>query len=47
LGKGQGEKAERMIKDFARASGNGGWVLLQNCHLAKSFMERLEALCEE
>jgi len=47
LGKGQGEKAERMIKEAARPSGNGGWVLLQNCHLAKTWMDRLEAVCEE
>jgi len=47
LGKGQGERAERMIKEAARPSGNGGWVLLQNCHLAATWMERLEAVCEE
>jgi hypothetical protein len=44
LGKGQGERAERMIKEAARPSGNGGWVLLQNCHLAATWMERLEAV---
>ena len=44
LGQGQGPKAERMIKD---SIGKGGWVLLQNCHLAISWMSELERLVED
>ena len=39
LGQGQGEKAEKLINDSVLS---GDWVLLQNCHLAKTFMPRLE-----
>eukprot|EP00742_Colponemidia_sp_Colp-10_P007220 GILJ01007760.1.p1 GENE.GILJ01007760.1~~GILJ01007760.1.p1 ORF type:complete len:2640 (-),score=434.68 GILJ01007760.1:74-7498(-) len=44
LGQGQGRKAARLIDE---ASSKGGWVLLQNCHLAVSWMTELERLTEE
>jgi dynein heavy chain, axonemal len=43
LGQGQDKKAERMI-DSAKAMGK--WVLLQNCHLAVSWMPKLEIIVE-
>ena len=43
LGKGQDKKAERLIED---AASRGGWVLLMNCHLATSFMPKLEQIVE-
>eukprot|EP00903_Cladosiphon_okamuranus_P017642 g16249.t1 len=41
LGKGQGPRAEEVIK-VARAS--GGWVMLQNCHLACSWLPTLDSI---
>jgi len=44
LGQGQGEKAEALVND---AQSVGSWVLLQNCHLATSWMPKLEQLVDQ
>jgi dynein heavy chain len=43
LGQGQGKKAERLIDE---ARNKGAWALLANCHLAVSWMPKLEAIVE-
>ena len=39
LGQGQEENAKRRMQEAGK---NGHWVMLQNCHLQKSFMPELE-----
>eukprot|EP00329_Picozoa_sp_Boothbay-MS584-11_P000996 19247_6 len=43
LGQGQGPRAMQLLK---AAREQGTWVVLQNCHLAKSFMPSFETLVE-
>ncbi|CBZ53336.1 GI17927, related [Neospora caninum Liverpool] len=44
LGQGQAARAAALV---AKARETGGWVCLQNCHLAHSFMPTLQSLHEE
>ena len=44
LGQGQGKKAEILIE---RAKNEGTWVLLNNCHLSKSWLGVLEKIIEK
>jgi len=43
MGQGQEKPAEAVIEAFAK---NGGWVMLQNCHLMQSWVPKLERLLE-
>ncbi|CAH1791320.1 unnamed protein product [Owenia fusiformis] len=45
LGRGQGPKAEELINKAQILKGR--WLFLQNCHLAASWMHRLQAIVEK
>ena len=44
LGQGQGDKAKGLIME---AKAKGTWVMLENCHLAVSWLPELEKICED
>jgi dynein heavy chain len=44
LGQGQGEIAKKAILDSIKT---GEWVCLENCHLARSWMPKLEEILED
>ena len=44
LGQGQGPKAQELVRSGEL---KGTWILLQNCHLAASWMSELERIVEE
>lgn len=43
LGQGQGKKASNLIE---RSRNDGSWVLLNNCHLSKSWLGSLEKIID-
>lgn len=44
MGDGQPTNAEILVE---RARREGGWIFLQNCHYAASWISRLERICED
>lgn len=42
LGQGQGPRAEKLIKNGREF---GHWIILQNCHVATSWLRNLEMIC--
>ena len=45
LGRGQGPKAEELISKAQIIKGR--WIFLQNCHLAASWMPRLQTMVDK